>query len=121
MKRSKVGALRYGSPSISLLNSNKKEIFSYSCNVYDCPYSENIKFICHLANNKRDNLFSFKDTIVNSLNSCILIGPEGDFTSQEISLSYKYNFIPITLGNSRLRTETAGIVSCNLINAIYES
>ncbi len=83
--------------------------------------SENMKFICHLENNKRDNLFSFKDTIVNSSNSCILIGPEGDFTSQEISLSYKYNFIPITLGNSRLRTETAGVVSCNLINAIYES
>ena len=45
LKRSKVGALRYGSPSISLMNSDKKEIFSYSCNVYDCPYSENIKFI----------------------------------------------------------------------------
>ena len=35
LKRSKVGALRYGSPSISLLSSDKKEIFSYSCNVYD--------------------------------------------------------------------------------------
>ena len=45
LKRSKVGSLRYGSPSISLLTSNEKEIFSYSCNVYDCPYSENIKFI----------------------------------------------------------------------------
>ena len=45
LKRSKVGVLRYGSPSISLLNSNKKEIFRYSCNVYECPYSENIKFL----------------------------------------------------------------------------
>lgn len=45
LKRSKVGVLRYGSPSISLLNSNKKEIFKYSCNVYECPYSENIKFL----------------------------------------------------------------------------
>ena len=44
LKRSKVGVLSYGSPSISLLNSNKKG-FKYSCNVYDCPYSENIKFI----------------------------------------------------------------------------
>ncbi len=82
--------------------------------------NENMKFICHLENNKREDLFSFKKSIINSLNSCILIGPEGDFTSQEISLSQKYNFIPISLGNSRLRTETAGIVSCNLINAIYE-
>ena len=45
LKRSKVGVLRYGSPSISLLNSNKKEIFRYTCNVYECPYSENIKFL----------------------------------------------------------------------------
>ena len=45
LKRSKIGVLKYGSPSISLINSNKKEIFRYSCNVYECPYSENIKFL----------------------------------------------------------------------------
>ena len=45
LKRSKVGVLSYGSPSISLINSNKKEIFRYSCNVYECPYSEKIKFL----------------------------------------------------------------------------
>ena len=82
--------------------------------------SEDMKFICHLENNERKDLFSFKDSIINSSHSCILIGPEGDFTSQEISLSQKNNFIPISLGDSRLRTETAGIVSCNLINSIYE-
>ena len=45
LKRSKVGVLRYGAPAITLLNSNKKELFRYSCNVYECPYSENIKFL----------------------------------------------------------------------------
>ena len=45
LKRSKVGVLRYGSPSISLMNSNKEEIFRYTCNVYECPYNENIKFL----------------------------------------------------------------------------
>ena len=45
LKTSKVGILRYGAPSISLLNSKKKEIFRYSCNVYECPYSNNIKFL----------------------------------------------------------------------------
>ena len=45
LKRSKIGVLRYGSPSISLMNSNKKEIFRYTCNVYECPYSQNIKFL----------------------------------------------------------------------------
>ena len=44
LKRYKVGVYRYGAPSISLLNSSKQEIFRYSCNVYECPNSENIKF-----------------------------------------------------------------------------
>ena len=39
----------------------------------------------------------------------ILIGPEGDFTPKEIEKSVNNNFIPISLGTSRLRTETAGI------------
>jgi len=94
------------------------QIESYNSFLGRC--NEKIKFICHLENSERKDLFSFKESIINSSHSCILIGPEGDFTSQEISLSKKHNFIPISLGLSRLRTETAGIVSCNLINAIYE-
>jgi 16S rRNA (uracil1498-N3)-methyltransferase len=46
----------------------------------------------------------------------ILIGPEGDFTEEEITLSKINNFVPITLGTSRLRTETAGIVACHSVN-----
>lgn len=49
----------------------------------------------------------------------ILIGPEGDFTSDELKLSQQYDFIKISLGNSRLRTETAGLVACCLLNAIH--
>ena len=45
LKRYKIGVLRYGAPTISLLNSNKKLLFKYSCNVYECPYSQNVKFI----------------------------------------------------------------------------
>ncbi len=45
LKRYKVGVSRYGAPTISLLNANKKIIFKYSCNVYECPYSQNVKFI----------------------------------------------------------------------------
>ena len=46
----------------------------------------------------------------------ILIGPEGDFTKDEIELAKKNNFIPVSLGDTRLRTETAGIVACVLLN-----
>ncbi len=46
----------------------------------------------------------------------VLIGPEGDFTEEEVSLSKTNNWTEISLGSSRLRTETAGIVACHLLN-----
>lgn len=45
----------------------------------------------------------------------ILIGPEGDFSTKEIKLALENNFIPVTLGNTRLRTETAALVACHTI------
>ncbi len=53
-------------------------------------------------------------------NITILIGPEGDFSGNEITLALENNFIPVTLGESRLRTETAGIVACHSINFMNE-
>lgn len=46
----------------------------------------------------------------------ILIGPEGDFTKEEVELAVANNFIPLSLGDTRLRTETAGIAACVLLN-----
>lgn len=43
----------------------------------------------------------------------ILIGPEGDFSTKEIETALNKKFNPVTLGNTRLRTETAGIVACH--------
>ena len=48
----------------------------------------------------------------------ILIGPEGDFTKEEIDLSLENGYMPVSLGKSRLRTETAGVVACHAINLI---
>lgn len=52
-----------------------------------------------------------RDTIV-------LIGPEGDFTPAEIDLALAHGFLPISLGEKRLRTETAGLYVCTLFNAL---
>ena len=76
------------------------------------------KFICHLENEDRKSLFSFKKDIKKHPNICILIGPEGDFTLDEIILSENFGFNSVTLGDSRLRTETAGVVSCNIVSII---
>jgi 16S rRNA (uracil1498-N3)-methyltransferase len=48
----------------------------------------------------------------------VLIGPEGDFSAPEIDLALKNQFIPLSLGMSRLRTETAGVFICNAISLI---
>lgn len=51
----------------------------------------------------------------------ICIGPEGDFSNKEIELALANNFKPISLGNSRLRTETAAIVACHSVAFINET
>jgi len=50
----------------------------------------------------------------------VLIGPEGDFSHKEMELALKHGFIPVSLGPSRLRTETAAVVACHIINIVNE-
>jgi 16S rRNA (uracil1498-N3)-methyltransferase len=47
--------------------------------------------------------------------SIILIGPEGDFINEEVDMAMQHNFMPVTLGETRLRTETAGLVAAVLL------
>jgi 16S rRNA (uracil1498-N3)-methyltransferase len=50
------------------------------------------------------------DTLINKQSNVVMvIGPEGDFTAKEISWALQHNYKPVSLGNSRLRTETAGV------------
>jgi 16S rRNA (uracil1498-N3)-methyltransferase len=78
------------------------------------------KFIAHCED--ETNKVSLTPQLLNSSTSpqdaahtLILIGPEGDFTKQEIDLALQNEFIPVALGNTRLRTETAGIVAATLL------
>jgi len=71
------------------------------------------KFIAHCLDGAKRNL---KDMNNESLSSkIILIGPEGDFTPAEIEQAIQHHFIAVSLGNTRLRTETAGVVSASLM------
>ena len=49
----------------------------------------------------------------------LAIGPEGDFTTEEIGLALQNDFLPVSLGDTRLRTETAGIVAATLLANLY--
>lgn len=71
------------------------------------------KFIAHCLPDEKKEL---KDQITLNGEYLILIGPEGDFSTGEITLAINNGFIPITLGTSRLRTETAALEACFEIN-----
>lgn len=49
-------------------------------------------------------------------NALVLIGPEGDFSPEEVELARQHGFLPVRLGPSRLRTETAAVVACHTVN-----
>jgi 16S rRNA (uracil1498-N3)-methyltransferase len=71
------------------------------------------KFIAHCADTSdKKDLGSLVNTATDRI---ILIGPEGDFTEAEIELALQHEFIPVSLGSTRLRTETAGIVAATLL------
>jgi 16S rRNA (uracil1498-N3)-methyltransferase len=72
------------------------------------------KFIAHCEEeNTKVQLTSLLTN--HSTSQLILIGPEGDFTPAEIALAKEFNFIPVALGNTRLRTETAGIFAAVIL------
>lgn len=61
-----------------------------------------------------------KDAVQQNKDYVILIGPEGDFSKGEIELAYKCGFKAVSLGKSRLRTETAGLAACHVFNLIND-
>ena len=78
---------------------------------------EGTTFIAHCEDGEK---LKFKDQIEAKKSITILIGPEGDFSPKEIELALKHQYIPVSLGTSRLRTETAGIVAGHTIQLCNE-
>jgi 16S rRNA (uracil1498-N3)-methyltransferase len=75
------------------------------------------KFIAHCEEIEKTAL---KSSYKKGNSALVLIGPEGDFDPKEIALAKENNFQEISLGESRLRTETAGVVACHTINLLNE-
>lgn len=73
------------------------------------------RFIAHCLPEEKKHLL---DVMRPAENALLLIGPEGDFAAAEIELALQYGFVPVTLGDTRLRTETAGLVGCTLMAAV---
>jgi 16S rRNA (uracil1498-N3)-methyltransferase len=75
--------------------------------------SEGQKFIAYVDEAPRPHL---KDLYLPGTPALVLIGPEGDFSPDEIELAFKSGYKAVSLGMSRLRTETAAVVTCHTLN-----
>ena len=71
------------------------------------------KFIAHCYEGEKPLL---KDVFRKGEDALVLIGPEGDFSEKEVQKAIENGFTPISLGKSRLRTETAALVACHTLN-----
>jgi len=75
------------------------------------------KFIAHCNTGEKKHL---KNAVVPGGEVLVLIGPEGDFSEQEVAQARNLGIEEVTLGPSRLRTETAGVVACHIVNLANE-
>ncbi|MBQ6724783.1 MAG: 16S rRNA (uracil(1498)-N(3))-methyltransferase [Paludibacteraceae bacterium] len=75
------------------------------------------RFIAHCYKDEKRLL---KDEIERGRDVLVLIGPEGDFSEKEVAGALALGFAPVSLGNSRLRTETAAVVACHTAVLINE-
>lgn len=74
--------------------------------------SEPKRFIAHCYDMPKEHLLRACSAGGDVL---VMVGPEGDFSQEEVALAMQNNFNAISLGDSRLRTETAGVVACHLV------
>ena len=73
------------------------------------------KFIAYVDFNNPTHLM---DITKKSSEVLVLIGPEGDFSDEELQLALDSGFRKVSLGQNRFRTETAGIAACHILNLI---
>ena len=75
------------------------------------------KYICHCY--EQEDLqakLELKDVLQAGHDCVVMIGPEGDFSIDEVKQAMQAGFVPVSLGKSRLRTETAALVAVHLMN-----
>ena len=77
---------------------------------------EETKLIAHCMEGEKNSVHSYMSKRASS--TLILIGPEGDFTSEELRLAIEWGCRPVSLGESRLRAETAGIAAAALLKIL---
>ena len=77
--------------------------------------SEPRRYIAYVDQDNPDHLYTLADKHQRYI---VLVGPEGDFTQEELAMAQSGNFRKVSLGKSRLRTETAGMAACHILNLV---
>ena len=91
------------------------EMISFNDFIKNCT-SKN-RFIAHCYEGEKHHL---KNVVEKAQDVVILIGPEGDFSLEEVTLARNNGFTEVSLGPTRLRTETAAVVACHIVNLIND-
>jgi 16S rRNA (uracil1498-N3)-methyltransferase len=73
------------------------------------------KFIAYVDTSNTHHL---KDLADRTSSYCVLIGPEGDFSPEELQFAIDHGYLKVSLGKSRLRTETAALAACHTLNLL---
>jgi len=102
-------------PTISLRDFLKESVKDFD----KLSLTSDYKLIAHCMDDGNRNAIS--ELIKPHQKYLILIGPEGDFSPKEIELALQNGYKPVTLGNTRLRTETAGLAACFEVNFLNRS
>jgi len=110
MKKIVEGAVKQ---SLQAMIPKVNELISFKEFVKSC--SEEQKLIAHCDSGEKKVL---KDLSFKNKRTLILIGPEGDFDQEEIMLAMTNSFQAVSLGSTRLRTETAGLYACQSISIL---
>jgi 16S rRNA (uracil1498-N3)-methyltransferase len=79
--------------------------------------NDDVLLIAHCEETDKKSL---KDVLKPNENITMLIGPEGDFSNKEIALALENKYLPVSLGKTRLRTETAAVVACHSVVFVNE-
>ena len=97
--------------SLKYFKPNIDELVNLNTFINNCDSDE--KFIAHCKDDNKQYLGNYK---LKSKSVTVLIGPEGGFSDNEIENAKNKGFIAVTLGNSRLRTETAAVVATQVLS-----
>jgi 16S rRNA (uracil1498-N3)-methyltransferase len=117
MERLEKKAVSAMKQSLNLFMPRLNELTKFGSFIEKRGSSEEQHFIAHVDTTIPQHL---KEAAQAGKSTCVLIGPEGDFAPEEIEAARQAGFSPVSLGRSRLRTETAGIAACHILNLINE-